>query len=54
MGYVTFPFPGLCNLVIRQFESWKLPSTGIPRVPNHRISSSQAKYLTDLGQMVKS
>ena len=41
MGYVTFPFPGLCNLIIRQFESWKLTSTGITRVPNHCISSSQ-------------
>ena len=41
MGDVTFPFPGLCNLIIRQFESWKLTSTGITRVPNHCISFFQ-------------
>ena len=42
MSYVTFPFPGLRNLVIRQFEPWKLTSTGITRVPNRCIASSQA------------
>lgn len=37
----TFLSQAFCKLVIRQFESWKLTATGIIRMPNRSISSSQ-------------